>query len=45
VTEQLYSERMPIEVAAKQMGIGNRAELNRWLLRVNEVLSAVVVDG
>ena len=31
VTEQLYSERMPIEVAAKQMGIGNRAELNRWL--------------
>ena len=45
VTEQLYSERMPIEVAAKQMGIGNRAELNRWLLRVSEVLSAVVVDG
>lgn len=37
ISEQLYSERMPIELAAKQMRIGHRAELRRWLGCVNGV--------
>ena len=42
VAEQLYSARMPIEVAARQMSIGNRAEMTRWRKKVGTVLSEVV---
>ena len=44
VAEQLYSARMPIEVAAREMSIGNRAEMSRWRKKVGTVLSEVV-DG
>lgn len=42
VSEQLYSERIPIEVAAKEMTIGNRPELRRWLECVNGVFDEIV---
>lgn len=42
VSEQLYSERIPIEVAAKEMTIGNRAELRRWLECVNGLFDEII---
>ncbi len=42
VSDAIYSKRMSIAVAAKEMPIGNRAELNRWRGEVNKVLSGVL---
>ncbi len=42
VSDDLYSNRMSIAVAAREMTIGNRAELARWRLEVKKVLSGVV---
>lgn len=42
VSDDLYSKRMSIAVATKDMPIGNRAELTRWRGEVNKVLSGVL---
>lgn len=42
VSDDIYSKRMSIAVAAKEMPIGNRAELNRWRGEVNKVLRGVL---
>lgn len=44
VSDDLYSKRMSIAVAAKDMPIGNRAELARWRGAVGKVLDQVVGD-
>lgn len=42
VSDELYSNRMSIAVAAREMPIGNRAELARWRLEVKKALGAVL---
>ena len=42
VSDDLYSKRMSIAVALKEMPIGNRAELMRWRAEVKKVLETVV---
>jgi len=42
VSDELYSKRMSISVALKEMPIGNRAELMRWRSEVKKVLETVV---
>jgi hypothetical protein len=42
VSDDLYSRRMSIAVALKELPIGNRAELARWRAEVKKVLEAVV---
>ena len=43
VIDEIYSTRMSIERAAKELPIGNRAELYRWRNEVKKVLAEVVV--
>ena len=43
VSDDLYSKRMSIAVALKELPIGNRAELTRWRALVNKVLDMVFV--
>jgi hypothetical protein len=43
VADDIYSQRLPLRVAAKTLPIGNRAELARWRIEVRKVLAAVVV--
>lgn len=43
VIDEIYSGRMSIERAAKELPIGNRAELYRWRNEVKKVLAEVVV--
>jgi len=42
VSDDLYSKRMTITVALKEMPIGNRAELARWRAEVRKVLETIV---
>jgi hypothetical protein len=42
VSDDLYSRRMSIAVAAKELPIGNRAELNRWRAEVKKSLQGIV---
>jgi len=42
VSDDLYSKRMTITVALKEMPIGNRAELIRWRAEVRKVLETIV---
>jgi CobQ/CobB/MinD/ParA nucleotide binding domain len=42
VSDDLYSKRMSISVASKELPIGNRAELSRWRSEVKKVLAGVV---
>jgi hypothetical protein len=42
VSDDLYSKRMSISVAIKELPIGNRAELIRWRNEVKKVLETVV---
>ena len=42
VSDDIYSKRMSIAVALKELPIGNRAELTRWRNEVKKVLEAVV---
>ena len=42
VSDDLYSKRMSIAVALKELPIGNRAELMRWRNEVKRVLEAVI---
>lgn len=42
VADELYSKRLSIAAAAKQMPIGNRAELQRWRTEVGKMLGDVV---
>ena len=42
VSDDLYSNRMSIATAAREMTIGNRAELARWRLEVKKALGAVL---
>ncbi|AME28764.1 hypothetical protein [Burkholderia sp. PAMC 26561] len=42
VSNDLYSKRMSIAVAAKELPIGNRAELNRWRSEVKKSLQGIV---
>jgi len=42
VSDDIYSKRLSIAVAAKELPIGNRAELNRWRGEVSKVLSGVL---
>jgi hypothetical protein len=44
VCDDLYSKRLSIGTALKDLPIGNRAELKRWLAEVEKVFGAVVVD-
>jgi hypothetical protein len=42
VSDDIYSKRMSIELALKDLPIGNRAELTRWRNDVKKVLEGVV---
>lgn len=42
VSDDIYSKRMSIAVALKELPIGNRAELTRWRNEAKKVLEAVV---
>ena len=42
VSDELYSKRMSISVALKELPIGNRAELMRWRAEVKKVLETIV---
>jgi hypothetical protein len=42
VSDDLYSKRMSIAVAAQELPIGNRAELNRWRAEVKKALQGIV---
>jgi len=42
VSDDLYSKRMSISVALKELPIGNRAELIRWRNEVKKVLEGIV---
>lgn len=42
VSDDLYSRRMSIAVAARELPIGNRAELNRWRSEVKKSLQGIV---
>ena len=42
VSDDLYSRRMSIAVAAKELPIGNRAELNRWRTEVKKSVQGIV---
>ncbi|MFM0140456.1 protein mobD [Caballeronia grimmiae] len=42
VSDALYNGRMSIAVAAKELPIGNRAELNRWRTEVKKSLQGIV---
>jgi hypothetical protein len=42
VSDDLYSRRMSIAVAAKELPIGNRAELNRWRAEVKKSVQGIV---
>jgi hypothetical protein len=42
VSDDIYSKRMSISVALKELPIGNRAELTRWRNEAKKVLEAVV---
>lgn len=44
VSDDIYSQRMSIEVALKELPIGNRAELTRWRNEVKKILAGVVHD-
>ena len=41
VADDLYSKRMSIAVASKDMPLGNRAELHRWRGEVKKMLAQV----
>lgn len=41
VTDDIYSQRMSIAAASKELPMGNRAELNRWRNDVKKVLASV----
>ena len=43
VADDLYTQRLSLEAAAKSLPIGNRAELARWRGEVRKVLTAVGV--
>ena len=46
VSDDLYSNRMSIDKAAREMPIGNRAELARWRVEVKKALGDVLTaDG
>jgi hypothetical protein len=42
VADDIYTQRLPLSVAAKTLPIGNRAELGRWRGEVRKVLAEVV---
>lgn len=42
VSDDLYSKRLSIDAAMKELPIGNRAELTRWRNEVRKVLGAVL---
>ncbi|MBA6105292.1 nucleotide-binding protein [Pseudomonas monteilii] len=44
VSDDLYSKRLSIESAMKELPIGNRAELNRWRSEFRRILGAVIDD-
>ncbi|GGM25808.1 hypothetical protein GCM10009425_40650 [Pseudomonas asuensis] len=44
VSDDLYSKRFSIDRAMKELPLGNRAELTRWLSEVRKVLGEVI-DG
>lgn len=44
VADDLYSQRMSIVVALKELPIGNRAELARWRNAVRKVLEALLYE-
>jgi hypothetical protein len=43
VADDLYSKRLTLSEAAKELPIGNRAELRRWQGEVRKVLSEIIV--
>jgi CobQ/CobB/MinD/ParA nucleotide binding domain len=43
VADDIYSKRLSIARAAKELPLGNRAELSRWKVEVTRMLSAVTV--
>ena len=44
VSDDLYSKRLSIAKALKELPIGNRAELTRWKTEVKKALEAVIHD-
>jgi hypothetical protein len=44
VSDDLYSKRLSIAKALKELPIGNRAELSRWKGEVKKTLEAVIHD-
>ena len=44
VSDDLYSNRMIISVAAKELPLGNRAELNRWRGEVKKVFEGIAYE-
>jgi hypothetical protein len=42
VADDIYSRRISIKTAAKELAIGNRAELGRWRAEARKVLSGVL---
>jgi len=41
VADRVYSSRIPIQVAMKELPIGDRAELKRWTAEVKKILDSV----
>jgi hypothetical protein len=44
VSDDLYSQRMSIAVASKELPIGNRAELSRWRGEVKKMMEEVISE-
>ena len=43
VSDDIFSKRISIEKAAKELPIGNRAELTRWRSEVKKVFDNIIV--
>lgn len=43
VADRIYSERLPISIAQKEMPIGDRAELNRWTSECDKIFNIILI--
>lgn len=43
VADKLYSDRIPIHIAIKEMSLGDRAELRRWRTACAEMFNSVLI--
>lgn len=45
VADKIYSGRLPISIAQKEMPIGDRAELNRWTNECDKIFNEILVGN